>query len=319
MEKRIGIVIIGLILCFSLVFAQNEGVNSQSGIMNSNDLNANNEVTGPQYGGVNNDNNSNANSNGDNNSNITTNEPNKEMEQVQQQITAQRVERLQNAQNEIKDFNSIKELRKTLSQDFVLAAQDNNEFAKEQVRAVKVSIARVLGEAVRQNPTISFDDINGLQQRIIMNTTEILIDSNDTIQARRTIRATIMNNVMEMRNIGESIELVDGNVVAEIKEGSLMIDDNGLFIEEKPIRVTPSKIKTKITKLEKLQLKVNNGVAEYSAEIKNTRNLFGLIPIQTIERARINAETGKVLGYEKPFWSIISTGTDVVQENEEIQ
>jgi len=303
--KKIGYLVLTLMLCFSFVLAGNDA-NQQLGVSNGNGNSDSN--TNPQYNV----------SNEDNNSNVihTLVDVNTSMAQ---QVTAQRIDRLISAQNRITDINSIKEMRKTLNQDFVLAVQDKNEMAKEQIRAVKVAIARVLGEAVRQNPTINFDDLKGLQQEILISTSEIITDSNNAIQARRTIRATIMNKVLEMRNTGNTVDIVDGNTIAEVPTGTIQIDDNGLFLEGKPIKIIPSRIRAKIAKLERIQLRIDNNIAKYDAEIQNTRNLFGLIPISVTEKASINAETGKIIGYERPFWSIISTGTDAVQENEQIQ
>ncbi|MFA5931719.1 MAG: hypothetical protein WC821_05430 [archaeon] len=235
-----------------------------------------------------------------------------------QQNTEQRVERLTNIQERISTMDSIKEMRQEIRQEFVDAVQDRNELAKAEIRAVKVAIARVLGEAIRQNPEIDFDDLKGLSQEIRMDATQVIVDSNNNLQARRAVRTMIKDKVMEIRNTGDSLEISDGNSTAQV-EGTITIDDNGVSIEGKQIRLAPSRIQARIANLEKMQLKLENGLAKYKAQLANTRNLFGILPMTATETVTVDAETGAVIGYDRPWWSFVSSGTDAVSETETIE
>ncbi|MCX6803116.1 MAG: hypothetical protein NTY48_00940 [Candidatus Diapherotrites archaeon] len=68
-----------------------------------------------------------------------------------------------------------------------------------------------------------------------------------------------------------------------------------------------------------MELKLENGLAKYKVALENTRNLFGIIPMKGTETVSVNAETGKVDGYDRPWWSIISSGKDVINQDANIE
>ena len=145
-----------------------------------------------------------------------------------------------------------------------------------------------------------------------------IVDSNNKFQARRAIHMLIKDRVMEIRNTGNSLEIVDGDSTTQV-EGTLTIDDSGLSMGENKIKLAPSQIRNRLANLEKMQLKLEDGLAKYRAELTNTRNLFGIFPMTATDVAIIDAESGKVNRYERPWWSFVSSGTDAISETDTIQ
>ncbi|MFA6268572.1 MAG: hypothetical protein WCW13_04930 [archaeon] len=229
-----------------------------------------------------------------------------------------KIENLKILQEKMNNLADIKLIKYDLRQAYITAVQDSNSETKKEAKTVQKAVARIVEEAIKQNTNVNFDEISGLEQEIIMAAKEIIVDSNNTLQARRAIKTMVKDKVLEIRNTQDTLELVDGNDVVQV-ESPIKIDDSGLSMDGKEIKLLPSKIRAKINQLEKMKLKLENGLAKYEVELQNTRNLFGFIPIGATEKAIIDANSGTVTGYERPFWSIISTGNDSVQGNEQIQ
>ncbi len=225
--------------------------------------------------------------------------------------------------NETKNFEEIKELREALREEFVAAVNDFNVELKNQVRAARGAIARVVSEAIKSSPEIDFDDIKGLEQEIRIEAGKIMADSSNSIDASKTIKATIRNRVIEIRNGEGKIQLFDSTLPAEATPievpSSVTISDSGLKINDRPVRLIPSEIKEKINATQKVSVKLNNGAPKYEAELQNNRNLFGFINIKTTEKAVIDAETGKIDSYERPWWSFLTTGNDAVSQDQTIE
>jgi hypothetical protein len=230
-----------------------------------------------------------------------------------------RAQLLTQLKKEITNLNEIRALSPEIKQEITKSINDKNIIIRREALGIRYIVSRAFNEAIKQNPEFNFDDVKGLGQNVTLSRKEIMLDTNNVVQARRTVAIIINGFPIQVKNTNEEqVEIVDGNITASTVN-PVRIDDNGLSVGGNQIKLLPSIIRARIEKLEKLELKLEEGVAKYDAKIANVRSLFGLIPMTATETVTINANTGKVIGYDRPFWSMVSTGNDAVSIDEEIQ
>ena len=242
----------------------------------------------------------------DNNGNT---EPMLIREQIQEQIR-DRVEQV--------IAKSINEVRREYQRQFVNAVSDANEEMKEELQQLRQAINTRIRDEIKEKRIIDYSDYNGLEQKILIAKEQIEVRIRDALDSNvipitARIQKRVQDRLIEIRNDRNKIEIVDGNISVETNE-EITIDDNGLHIRGKTLRVLPNAIKTQAR--EKIELHSDGEEIEYKLEVRNTRYVLGFIPIQSQEKIRINAETGAQMSYERPWWATISNGADVDAEVE---
>lgn len=216
-----------------------------------------------------------------------------------------------------KELNQIK---KEYQKKFVKAVQDGNQELKKELKQIRKSIAKQIGKTIQKSKDLNYEQYENFKQKLRIDYNSITIEDNETkdknkIQARAKISVRVKNKLLEIRNTNNRIEIVDGNVSVETEE-EIEIDENGLSVRNKRLKVLPEQIQSKIQQKIKLKLESNDkNMVHYQADVNNTRNLFGIIPIQAKEKIRINAETGKIESYERPWWSFLALGKDIINED----
>jgi hypothetical protein len=216
---------------------------------------------------------------------------------------------------------SINEVRHEYQRQFVSAVKDANEEVKDELQQLRQAINTKIRQEIREKRMIDYSDYNGLGQKIIIAKEQIEVRVKDAIDSNimpitAQIQRRVRDRLIEIRNDRNKIEIVDGNIIVETNE-EITIDDNGLHIRGRRLRVLPNAIKTLAR--EKIELHANGEDIEYRIDVRNTRYVLGLIPIQSQEKIRINAETGVQTSYERPWWATISNGTDVNAEVELVE
>ncbi len=247
------------------------------------------------------------------NSNLTIRE--RDFEQLRERIHQINSENAEFVQN-------MNEIRKEYQKQFVEAVSDSNNELKEQLKEVRKEIANSIGQIISDGNEIDFNSFHNLGQQIRIMNNEILVgnDSNqERIQERATIHTQIKNRLISISNKNNVVEIEDGNIIVQTNE-EIEINDDGVTVGGNLLGVLPSKIKEKTKLAMKLHLENNDqNKLQYRAQIENTRNLFGLIPMTVQEQARINAETGLVEGYDAPWWAFLATGENALKVDEQIE
>ncbi|MBT4192196.1 MAG: hypothetical protein HOE11_02720 [Candidatus Diapherotrites archaeon] len=208
---------------------------------------------------------------------------------------------------------SINAVRHEYQRQFAVAVKDANEEIKEELQQLRQAINTRIRQEIKAKRVVDYSDYNGLGQKIIIAKEQIEVRVKDAIDSNiipitARIQKRVHDRLIEIRNDRNKIEIVDGNVVVETDE-EVTIDDNGLHVRGRKIRVLPNAIKMKAR--EKIELHADGNTIQYRIDAKNTRYVLGFIPVQAQEKIRINAETGELEGYERPWWTFLATGTDV--------
>jgi len=227
---------------------------------------------------------------------------------------SERISNVMKKMDRMSTMDEVRTYRDSLRDSFVEAARDNNLVLKEEVRAARVVIAQIISEAIKNNPDINFSDINGLGEEIQIEIGRIIADANNIIQAKRIIHTTIRNHALQIRSDSNSVEISDENQLVLV-DGNILVNDDGVKVDGKKISILPSDIKKRFKQIERMDLRVENGVANYAATVNNIRNLFGFIRMDVNEVVHIDAENGVVTSYDVPWWGVLSTGTDLVTAN----
>jgi hypothetical protein len=208
---------------------------------------------------------------------------------------------------------TINEVRKDYQKQVVAAVRDANDEVKEELKELRQAINTRIRQELREKKLIDYSDYNGMEQRITIARDKIktqvqnALDSN-ILPITARIKRRIHNRLIEIRNDRNKIEIVDGNVVVETDE-EVSIDDNGIHVKNKRLRVLPKAIKAKAIK--KIKLNAIKDKIQYQVSVRNRRNLLGFIPMDVQEEIHVDAETGAIKGYERPWWAFLATGADV--------
>jgi hypothetical protein len=213
---------------------------------------------------------------------------------------------------------SINEVRREYQKQFVSAIRDSNVEIKEELQELRQAINTKIRQELREKRMVDYSDYNGLGQKIIIAKEMIEVRVKDAIDSNvipitARIKRRVHDRLIEIRNDRNKVEIVDGNVIVETDE-EVTIDDNGLHIRGRKLRVLPNAIKMKAR--EKIELHTQGEKIKYIIKAKNIRHIFGFIPVETLEEIQINAETGVTESYARPWWAAIANGADVDAEVE---
>ncbi|MDD3159563.1 MAG: hypothetical protein PHQ98_01175 [Candidatus ainarchaeum sp.] len=202
---------------------------------------------------------------------------------------------------------NMNEMRKQYQEMFVNAVHDNNEQLKEEMRQMRAEVTNMVQNRLKDNNEINYEDFKEFGTKLEIRQNGISVDGNtNTSQYKNSIKVMMNNRNMEISNNQNRIQIRDGNVLVESKQ-NITLDENGMYVSGKKLEVAPSRIQNQFRDANNFQLNIDQNRLMYQFEIKNQRNLFGIIPMETMEQISLNAENGKVENVSQPWWAFLST------------
>lgn len=125
---------------------------------------------------------------------------------------------------------------------------------------------------------------------------------------------------LEIENKSESITIskkagadaliIDSNGIKAEISTPIRVDENGLKLEEKDVKVLPNqavqRMRTQINATaKKISLSISQEVPVYEIQAVQKAKLLWIIPIELEIKTTVNAQTGEVGRIERPWWSFL--------------
>ncbi len=124
----------------------------------------------------------------------------------------------------------------------------------------------------------------------------------------REVNLIIRNKPLELRIENNKVVVSEGNLAVEIA-APIEVSEGGIKVGEKTINVTPddviSKLKSAVQLVKKIVLTVENNLPVYEVEGETEGSLLFVLPVRLPVKIYVDAETGKELRVEKPWWSFL--------------
>jgi hypothetical protein len=205
----------------------------------------------------------------------------------------------------VKNITSLKELDELLKEKAEAALETANvSTIVEAVKKIEQEKKKLLKEYVKTKRRLDLVESRLIKKLVVMK--DQLIAENETLPPAEIV-AKIKGKLIKI--VPEGNEVVIHDVVNVTTTG--LIYENGTLKTPMGgvIKVLPSEILDKVKtraedKIKELKLE-NQFAPRYRAKIVEKRHLFGLIPWDLEVDKVIDAQTGKLLEENRPWWSFL--------------
>jgi len=196
----------------------------------------------------------------------------------------------------------------------------NYDSVDDQIKALKeiqLEIDKLIARLLKEKEKIEFDELKEFGREIRVKPKVIEVGSQ-RVEAEKQIEARVGNDTVTVSTSEQGVELKTNNQEVKVMK-ELVVSEEGLKLNDKVVKVSPNVISTALPELKEVELDEQNNKPVYKAKVKNVRNLFFVLPIETEETVVVDAGSGVVESYEAPWWSFLGSGSNVVEEGAVLQ